>query len=209
MKADGQPGFLELADWVDGRLDGAAASRIVRSLGDPATASAVRWLRGFRRVARELPMEPPPAIIRQNLRRAFARRLDPRPAAGIIELAGRLVFDSRRHLEPAGVRAVAAAGRSLHLAFSASGVDMVVDVHRRTDGDLLDLDVQVYLDEDRPSAPVFEAVPRGAGWETRTSDGDVLGRFRLQRIGPEEVELRVTNGEVALTASIDLRHVGP
>jgi hypothetical protein len=207
--SDRRPGLRELADWVDGRLHAAAASRVEQALGDPATATAVRWLRGFRRLARELPVEAPPAIVRQNLRRAFARRADPRQAAGIIELAGRLVFDSRQHLEPAGVRAVAAAGRSVHLAFSAAGVDLVVDVHRRTDGDLLDLDVQVYLDEDRPQAPVFEAVAKGTGWETRTSDGDVLGRCRLQRIGPEEVGLRVTNGEVALTAPLDLRHIGP
>jgi hypothetical protein len=209
VNPDRRPTFPELADWVDGRLDAATASGVERALGDPATAATLRWLHGFRRLARELPVEAPPAIIRQNLRRAFARRVDPQPTVGIIELAARLVFDSRRHLEPAGVRAVTDAGRSVHLAFAAPGIDLVVDVHRRPDGDLLDLDVQVYLDEDRPQAPVFEAVARGSGWITRTSECDVLGRFRLQRIGPEEVGLRVTNGEIALTASLDLRHIGP
>jgi hypothetical protein len=209
VKADGHPSFRELSDWVDGRLDTAAASRIEQACGDPATTATLRWLNGFRRLAAAIPVESPPAIVRQNLRRAFARRFDPQPAVAIIELAARLVFDSRRHLQPAGVRAVTAAGRSVHLAFAASGLDMVVDVHRRADGDLLDLDVQIYVDEERPQAPVFEAVARGSDWVTRTSEGDVLGRVRLQRIRPEEIGLRVTNGEIALTASLDLRHIAP
>src|SRR3546814_807540 len=117
MSQNGRPSFVELADWVDGRLDAATASGIERALDDPAISATIGWLRRFRSLARELPVVAPPAIVRQNLRRAFARRVGARPVVGIIELAGRLVFDSRRHLEPAGVRAVADAGRSVHLAF--------------------------------------------------------------------------------------------
>lgn len=211
MNQDRPPRFATLVDWIDGRLAPTTASRVERAvaLSDPPTSATVRWLSGFRRVARELPAEEPPAIIRQNLRRAFLERVHPEPTVGIIELAGRLVFDSRRDLEPAGMRTAGDSDRSVHLAFTAREVDLVVDVHRRPDGDLLDLDAQVYVAEHQRHAPVFEAVVRGSGWARRTTDGDALGRIRLQRIEPEEVGLRVTNGEIALTASLDLRHVGP
>jgi len=209
VRQDGQPTFTELADWMDGRLDGAAASRIDRivATGEGATAESTRWLRCFRARAREIPIEAPPPIVRQNLRRAFDRWADTRPVTGLIELAGRLVFDSRRALETAGVRTAGDPDDGVHLAFAADGVDVVVDVHQRADGHLLDLDGQVYVAAGR--APVFEAEARGAGWVTRTLDGDELGRFRLARIEPEEVGLRVTNGEIAVTAALDLRRPRP
>jgi hypothetical protein len=71
----GRPDFRTLLDWLEGRLDADRAERVAAQVAeaDERTLRTVDWLRGFLTTARELPLEEPPPIVRQNLRQYFAR----------------------------------------------------------------------------------------------------------------------------------------
>ena len=71
----GRPDFRTLLDWLEGRLDADQAARVAAQVAaaDERTLRTVDWLRGFLTTARELPLEEPPPIVRQSLKRYFAR----------------------------------------------------------------------------------------------------------------------------------------
>lgn len=71
----GRPDFRTLLDWLEGRLDADQAARVGAQVAaaDERTRHTVDWLRGFLTAARELPLEEPPPIVRQSLKRYFAR----------------------------------------------------------------------------------------------------------------------------------------
>ena len=73
--AAGRPDFRTLLDWLEGRLDADRASRVAGQVAeaDERTLRTVDWLRAFLTAARELPLEEPPPIVRQRLKRYFAR----------------------------------------------------------------------------------------------------------------------------------------
>lgn len=212
MTADRRPSFAELVEWIEGRLapDDAASIADLLARGDAETTAAVRWLGRFHATTRALPMEQPPPLVRQHLRQRFARwattgalRSTPQ------ELATTLVFDSRRDLDLVGLRAGDGSDRTVQLAYAAPGADLVVDARSLPVRGRLDLEGQVFLDERPPNAPAFEATARGEGWSARTVDGDALGRFRIGPVPAGKIDLRVTNGEIVLTAQLDLTEVPP
>jgi hypothetical protein len=73
--AAGRPDFGTLLDWLEGRLDADRAVRVAGQVAeaDERTRRTVDWLRAFLTAARELPLEEPPPIVRQRLKRYFAR----------------------------------------------------------------------------------------------------------------------------------------
>lgn len=202
------PAFRDLADWIDGRLDGAAAERLAEAVtrGGDETRAAADWLIRFRRAAASMPLEEVPPIVSQTLRQHFAARKarphaqPPAPAATMT----RLVFDSRRDLDFVGVRAYDDLDGDDHLAFTAPGADLVVDVLRSATGTVV-VQGQVFVDSYSSSATVFAATAEGDGWTSRSVESDALGRFRMANIQPDEIRLRVSNGEIALVALLDLR----
>jgi hypothetical protein len=127
-----RPEFQELVDWLDGRLDVAAAARVAAWVdsGDPHTCRAVDWLRGFMATAHTLPLHAPPPLVRQNLNQYFrqwsrGRAAGPRPTR---LFQARLMFDSRRDVALAGARAAIDSTASVHIGFSTDVADLVVDV---------------------------------------------------------------------------------
>lgn len=198
--------WTELVDWVDGRLEPGDAERVALDVRAGRGTADIRWLRGFRRLARMMRLEEPPPVVRQNLRRELRRRLGHGPA-GAREVTGRLLFDSRDQLAVAGLRTTDT-DEGVHVGFAAPGVELFVDVHPAAGpsphSDPVDLSGQVFVD--RPTdAPVFEARVSGAGWTSRTLDGDALGRFDLTGLPSERCTLRVSNGELTMTVGLDLR----
>lgn len=200
-----RPDFAALADWLDGRLDVAAADRVAAAVqrGDPGLLAAVDWLRGFQRGAEALPMYTPPPLVRQQLRQHFdrwskAKAILEQPA---VRLRAVVMFDSRMDRPLTAVR-----GRAdtdvVHLGYRSDLADLVVDVHPLPDGRVR-LEGQVLPIEDGV-APVFEARVTGPGIEVRTVDGDELGRFALGPVPVEADELQVGNGELILLAPLDL-----
>jgi hypothetical protein len=215
-----RPDLSSLLDWLEDRLPPADAARVAHQVatGDARLRGTVEWLRGFLTTAGALPLHQPPPLVRQSLRQYFARWtraravLDQRPR----ELAASALFDSRKDLAVTGVRSAAPADETIHLAYTTESADVVLDV-RRLAGGRVRIDGQVLL-ADPGSPPVFEASVTGSkftgskftgtGFTARAVDGDELGRFHLPDVpaGRDGVlELRVSNGEIAIVASLDLR----
>lgn len=199
------PEFATLLDWLEGRLDPDTAGRVAAqvAVAGERTQRTVDWLRGFLDTARALPLHEPPPIVQQNLNQYFARwsraraELDQRPR----EVRARLLFDSRRDVALAGVRAGAHDGSALHLVYAAEVGDLLVDVYRLGAG-LVRIDGQVLLAEPQ-EAPIFEASAAGAGFTVRTVDGDQLGRFTLREVPERQCQLTATNGLITIVAELD------
>jgi hypothetical protein len=201
-----RPDLATLADWVEGRLPAEQADRVAAAvaLGDPRLRATVAWLLRFHSAADALLLFEPPPIVRQNLRRAFEEwsATGTVPDLAPVSVPVLLSFDSRRDLAAGGVRAAGLAEDTVHLVFTGEVADVVVDI-RRAGAGLVDLNGQVLpVDSDTP--PVFAAALTGPGFAARTVDGDELGRFRLTGVPHRVLELRVTNGDTELVATVDL-----
>jgi len=207
---DDIPSDVELLDWLEGRLDPAQAAHVEEKVGraDQEVHTTVSWLRMLHTVAHALPIHEPPPTVREGLARYFtvwsAAHTGVRPMAREIEV--RVVFDSRRDDALLGVRAAGGSRQSVHLAFTADGVDLVVDAHRGSDGRLR-LDGQV-LPWAPVSAPVFGAWIAVADSYEQAGDGDALGRFTIRNVRPGFGRLTATNGEITVVAELDLE-TGP
>lgn len=201
-----RPSFAMVLDWIDGRLDPITARAVESAVhtGGVDTQETVRWLRRFREVAEQFPLEDPPPIVAQRLQQYFEHR---RPGAGRqpispVELRAELVFDSRANRSLAGVRGAQAADDLVHVAYQTPRADLVVDISRlspqlfRLDGQLLPIDPA--------GASVVEVVARVAGTKVRSVDGDALGRFTLPAVPGGPIELRASNGEYVVIAQLEL-----
>ena len=201
------PDFSLLVDWAEGRLDPATAGEVSTAVaaGDPKTAADVTWLREFHDLARAMPLHQPPPMIKQNLSRYFKRWSKARATLEqpLLELEASLLFDSRLDLAPVGVRGPHDSEGHVHLAYTTDRADLVLDVSRVGGSDVR-LDGQVLLTDDG-QAPIFEAAVTGPSGTTRTVDGDALGQFSLAGVPQDANQLRVTNGDLAITVALDLR----
>ncbi|MFP5281978.1 MAG: hypothetical protein ACLGIF_00825 [Actinomycetes bacterium] len=204
------PDFATLLDWTEGRLGERAAERVAGavSTGHPETSATLVWLQNFRSLAQTMPLHSPPPIVRQHLRRHFRRWSQARAALvqAPVRLVASLLFDSRLDLAGAGFRGVDHAENVVHLAYSSDRADLVLDV-RRVGPEEVRIDGQVLVEEGEP--PVFEASAHGPHGTVRTVDGDDLGRFCLPSVPEDATELRVTNGEVIITAALNLGGAEP
>ena len=202
----GRPDFATLLDWLEGRLEPDAATRVAAQVAqaDEHIRGTVAWLREFLGTAQALPLHEPPPIVRQSLAQHFARwsraraELDARPR--VVHLP--ILFDSRWDLAQAGVRAGASDDEVIHLVYAAAEGDLLIDAYRLGSGSVR-LDGQVLLAEPG-EAPVFEASVAGEGFVMRTRDGDDLGRFSLRTVPEGCCQLTATNGLITIVADLDL-----
>lgn len=206
MSADrGQPGFAELLDWLEDRLEPSQAAEVAAAVagGDVRTRGTVEWLRGFLAAAQALPLAEPPPIVRQSLAQAFDRwrraraELDQQPRL----VRAQLLFDSREDVAAAGLRAVVSGGEVVHLAYTMEAGDLLLDVYEAGQGRVR-LEGQVLLAE--PGPPVFEVSVSSPGCTVRTIDGDELGRFSLREVPQARCQLRATNGVITIVAELNL-----
>lgn len=205
-----RPDLTAVADWVDGRLDDAAAARMAeRAAADPALRADAEFVRRVKAAGAELPLVEPPALVRQKLRQQFRRWAHQQPdrSHSILELVGALIFDSRRQRLSLATRGRAGAkpGGVVHLVWRTELAELVVEA-RPDDADHVRLDGQVLL-EHETVAPVFEAQVTGPGIAVAAVDGDTLGRFQL-RAPRRANRLRVSNGEFSIVADLDLSAEG-
>jgi hypothetical protein len=201
-----RPSFGMLVDWIDGRQDPATAKAVEFAIqaGDQGTRETVRWLRRFRQIARELPLEEPPPRVARRLHRYFELRHGT-GSAPVVESRAELVFDSRTDQELVGMRAGQAADEIVHVAYQSIHADLVVDISRvggqfRLDGQLLPIDPS--------SALVVEVTARAEGVDLGSVDGDALGRFCLQAVPAGPVELRASTGEFVVVADLQISAPG-
>ena len=201
-----------VADWLDGRLTADAAAELAaRETVDPELQADVAFVRQVKDAGRSLPLVEPPPLVRQKLRQQFRRWADEQPtlSSGSLELAGTLIFDSRRQQLALATRRLPA-GRSardvVHLVWRTDLAELVLEV-RPDDEDHVRLDGQVLLEHESVSG-VFEAEVTGPSSSVTAVDGDILGRFRLR--APRDASLlRVSNGEFCILAALDLDEGDP
>ena len=193
-----------IMDWVAGRADPDVEREVIEaSRRDSDMVNDVNWATKLHRSATELPLIDPPPLLRQRLRQQFSRWVNAQdlPEPSVLGLSLTLVFDSRRDRLAVGMRGAGSDGGTLHLVWRTEIAELVMQA-RRQDSGLVQLHGQVLLAHST-SSPVFEATVYGPGTTVRATDGDIQGRFHT--LVPDTVErLVVTNGELAMSASIDL-----
>lgn len=212
MSGEGERAPMELAaEWVEGRL-GPAEARLAeqQAASDPDFRGDVAFVRMVASAGEEMPLVEPPPVLRQRLRQSFQQwhrapaRHDARAGDGLLEVFASLVFDSRRQQLQLAVRGAATAmgGPVVHLMWQCELADLMLEARAGEAPDLVDLRGQVLLAH-ASASPVFTAVVSGAERRAESVVADELGRFRV--IAPREVtSLRVSNGELAIVAELDL-----
>ncbi len=199
------PDFEAVLDWVEGRLDAAAAEPVERAVadGDARVVGIVEWATGFRELAARVSLPVPPPTLRPRLEAVFERWAAERARSAPLHISLRLVFDSRQDLVRAGVRAADPDDATVHLAYTSDEAEVVLDVERLTPATVR-VRGQV-LQTRSSSATGVVAEASGPRAVTSSPRGDSLGRFELSRVPDDADELRLDDGEVVLVAALDLR----
>lgn len=192
------PDFASVLDWVEGRLEPAAAARVADAAAhDPRVRAIVGWLRGFHAEAAALPIIDPPPQRRPSV--------DPVPAGRdeLVEVVARILFDSRQDVAVDDLRADAADAADIaHLAFTSDPADVLLDVRRLGPGRVR-VEGRVLAADDVGRAYAVEATgPRMTAVRSVGADQD--GRFRLAEL-PDRVErLRLDGGGLVLVLQFDV-----
>ena len=194
------PDFATVIDWVEGRLEPAAAARVAdAAVRDPRVREIVGWLRGFHAAAAALPLVDPQAQRRPSF--------EPGDREEPVEVVARILFDSRQDLAVADLRAEPRRRRHCrpdiaHLAFTSDPADVLLDVRRLGPGRVR-IEGRVLAADDVGRAYAVEATgPRMTA--VRSAGGDQDGRFRLAEL-PDRVErLRLDGGGLVLVLQFDV-----
>lgn len=199
------PSFETLLDWIEGRLDPAQADEVrVLAEEDERVGRTISWLRGIIDAGRDLPLQSPPPLVRQSLVQQFRRWSR---AQALLEESpqidhAQLLFDSREDLALVGFRSLADGSEATHLAYTARVADLLLDVHPEADGRVR-IDGQVLMTSSS-QAVFFEASATGVGFQSRTVDGDDIGRFSIKGVPNVPCRVTVTNGELTIVADVNL-----
>ena len=198
------PDVAMVLDWVEGRLDPAAAARVAEAaVHDPRVREIVVWLRGFHRAAAAIPLVDPPPIVGQRVRQYFRRwaRARDELARGPVEVVARILFDSRQDVALVDLRGDADADVS-HLAFTSDPADVVLDVRRLGPGRVR-IEGQVLPADGVERAYAVEATgPRMT--PVHSVGGDRHGRFQLPELPDRVDRLRLDSGELVLLVQFDV-----
>ena len=207
MSEPEQVDFAMVLDWVEGRLDPAAAARVADAAGyDPRVREIVAWLRGFHGAAAALPLVDPPPIVGQRLRQYFRRWARAREELGRepVEVVARMLFDSRQDVALVDLRAADADTDAdiAHLAFTSDPADVVLDVRRLGPGRVR-IEGQVLPADGVDRAYAVEATgPRMTA--VHSVGGDRQGRFVLPELPDRVDRLRLDSGELVLVVQFDV-----
>lgn len=191
----GPPSFVDLVDWIEGRLtrtDALAMESRVRN-ADEATAKTVDWIRGFLNFGRRNPLPAPPPILRQRLRQSFERHHG--RAGELVRMSAALSFDSRDDAVLSGVRGGFDIDDGYRLAFAAEALGVLIDVIPEPDG-TVQLDGQV-LSADT-MAPVWAATVEQPSGSITDIGGDGDGCFSVSGVRSDATRLVLSNGLVEI-----------
>ena len=198
--------FETLADWAEGRLPEEEARAVEGRLGDAddATRAGAEWLKAFSRLSRGVVLEDPPAGQREELGRIFDSYAEGRRQPGPLRrFAATLSFGGG--MQPlAGVRSAASQESQGQLVYSTEVADIALNYRRRPQNGKLDLDGQVFPnDEAEPDA--FGVQILSGTEEVATTATDELGEFAFEGIAPGEYQILVSSAEVEILISpVDL-----
>ncbi len=196
----------QLADLRDGRLAPEASERAERALADDPEAQATdRWLRGFGETAAAIPLQPGSALLEQRLKQHFARWIQAQEvlSAPSEQIRAELTYDSRRDRSLTGVRGAAYADETISLVWECEHGELSIEVlPDEQHDDQVRLLGQVLLNADS-DAPIFEAAAVTEG-SRRVAESDEFGRFRIEQVRRSDTELKVGNGLLEISATIEL-----
>ena len=199
--------FETLADWAEGRLPEDEARAVEERLADAdeATRADAEWLRLFSRAAKDVVLEDPPAGQRAELSGIFEAYAEGRRQPGTLKrIAATLSFGGG--LQPlAGVRSAASQEAQGQLIYSTEVADIALNFRRRPGDGGLDLDGQVFPNDDAEPDAFGVQILRGTE-EVGTTATDGLGEFAFEGIAPGEYQILVSSAEVEILISpVELR----
>lgn len=194
-----------LADWAEGRLPEEEARAVERRLAeaDEATRAEAEWLREFYRASKDVVLEDPPAGQRDELAKVFEAYAEGRRQPGTLRrLTATLSFGGG--LQPlAGVRS--AGGSEGQLVYSTEAADVALNFRRRPGNGKLDLDGQVFPNDDEEPQAFGVQILRGTD-EVGATATDELGEFAFEGVSPGEYQILVSSAEVEILISpVELR----
>jgi hypothetical protein len=192
--------FRDVLDWVEGRLEPAAAERVRHAVeADPALGEAARWITSFRAAAATHRLEAPPAHVRELLMRRF-EAYRPAPPTVLERVRAAIGFDSALGEPLLGVRAGASTS-TRHLVLTTEQADVALDLYPedrsvRVEGQVLP------ADDAAPATGTVQLLRQGAVLAEATADA--TGRFALPPVPGGEVTVTVTVGTTVVEAVLSL-----
>ena len=188
-----------LADWAEGRLPEEEARTIEERLegADEATRADAGWLRAFFQATRDVVLDDPPAGQRAELAKAFEAYARGRRQPGSLKrLTATLSFGGR--LQPAAVRSAGGAGGQL--IYTTETADIALNVRRRPENGMLNLDGQIFPNDDEEPEAFGVQILRGTE-EVGTTATDELGEFAFESVPPGEYQILVSSEQVEILIS--------
>ena len=195
------PGFQQLLDYIDGRLDRAAADAVSAhlSLGCSQCKADSAWYLQVKLVAAsDDSIEPPAWVLKRALRVFDAPRVRTSIAGKVGRVFASLVFDSLGQPALAGARSSGAEGRQLLYR----GEDYSIDVHvAPSDQSRAELTGQIL----REGESMFESVAGleleliRDGGETLSAVTNERGEFTIAGVDFGSYDLRVDVNEASIT----------
>lgn len=194
--------FEILADWAEGRLPAAEAKSVEERLAgaDDATRAEAAWLRTFSRASRDVVLDDPPAEQRAELSEIFEAYAQGRRQPGPLRrIAATLSFGGGT--QPlAGVRSAASQEAQGQLIYSTEVADIALNFRRRPESGRLDLDGQVFPNDDAEPDTFGVQILSGTE-EVGTTATDELGEFAFEGVPPGEYQILVSGREVEILIS--------
>jgi hypothetical protein len=197
----------EILDWLEGHLSTAdsAAVRARCEAAGPAVRQQAEWVRWFLDNASRVPLEAPPPLLAQRLRRLAGQRRGPVPPPR--RVTAELALDTRSADHLTGVRAPRVADDERYqLTYRAGDVDVVLDISR--DGPAT-VRVRGQVLADRDALPVFEAAAHGPFGSIRSILGDELGGFDLAAVPDTVTAMSMTNDQILVELTLPAGDDGP
>lgn len=194
--------FETLADWAEGRLPEDEARAVEERLADAdaATRADADWLRAFSRASKDIVIEDPPPGQREELLGIFESYAEGRRQPGPLRrIAATLTFGGG--MQPlAGVRSAASQEAQGQLVYSTEVADIALNYRRRPRDGRLDLDGQVFPNDDSEPEAFGVQILSGTD-EVATTATDELGEFTFEGIAPGEYQILVSSQEVEILIS--------
>src|SRR3954451_23700465 len=133
------PGFEQVIDYLDGKLEPAEATRVAAHLASDCRACAETrgWYEGVRQVAASDDSIAPPAWVFKQAVRIFDTARRPRLGERIGEAIARLVFDSFARPQMAGIRSTETANRQMLYRAGDYSIDLQIAPATDARGDLI------------------------------------------------------------------------
>jgi len=181
----------ELLEILGGVLDEESFQRAKHDIDQLDLTDDSHWLLQVLRAARALPLPEVPPVLSQDLKALMGDAL-------IAAFDAELVADTRTQRPLVGVRGAGLVD-GWSLSFTSEVADLVVDVWPDSSGRF---SVEGHVMAYGAAESAYRASATGP--QDVEVEGDRLGRFQLGRLEPGRYDLKVFNGQVELTATIDI-----